>query len=251
MKEATVQQEMGNIVSVIKGVSASGKSSRVYQLLKFFKECGFKDSIFTYVNMEGKTKEVGILFEEIGTLFIGKEYYTGEVLRFQGYDVMTGYFLKSEYFSEFIKETCKNYDIIIEGAGTTQSNRLRPLFLRNELGVDKIFIQYYNYREDQKDEYDKRLILRSGKKADKDTMWDKCRSYNKEYEKSLDEAQQIGGENVFIDYQLFDVPIDDYGIKFLIMKGLEDLVPEFIQFVSDFDYINQNNFERFNENNIQ
>jgi hypothetical protein len=236
---------MKGFVTAVKGVSASGKSSRVYQLVKFLEHMGFEKTPYQYLNVEGKLKDIGIFYPEISLLFLGKEYKSGDVVRFQGYDVVTSAFTKSIYFSEFLKEN-KDLNVIVEGAGVTQTNRLRPLFLREELGIEKIYIQYYNFRNDQKDEYEQRLILRSGKIAEIGTMWDKCKSFNKEYDFSIEEREKLGNcENIKVFWDDHETHISDFGLKYLMMSDLEELCEDFLNFVDEFDYISKNKFENF------
>lgn len=238
---------MENIVSVVKGVSASGKSSRVYQLISFFEnELGMKKEPFFFTNIEGKRKEVGIFFEEPNILFIGQEYNSGGVTRFQGFDNKTSCFKGTALFCDFLKEQAKKSSVVIEGAGITQSNRYRPLFMRKDLGIKNIYIQYYNFKNEEKDEYDQRIMLRSGKLPPKGTMWDKCSSFNKEYQFSLNEKESLeNNETIYVNWDHYTTPIDDYGTKMLVLMGLDFLVERFISYTESFDYIAKNRFENF------
>lgn len=245
---------MKNFVAIVKGVSASGKSSRVYQLFLFLeKEVEFSKELFYYVNSEGKKRQVGVLFPEVNLLFIGKEYETGGVKRWQGYDSVTSSFVNSAGFSEFLKEQIKETSIIVEGAGVTQTNRLRPKFLFEELGIENVYIQYYNFLESEKDKYEERLILRSGSVPPKGTMWDKCRSYNKEHSKSIKESEDLTGKGTFeVFWDSYDTPIFDFGLKFMIicMPDIfcEDLELFFLEFVEKYDYQNKNTYINFQNN---
>lgn len=237
---------MSNYIFCVKGVSGSGKSSRVLQLLKFFENEKLTLSDFKFTNFEGKEKTIGVLVEEISLVFIGKIYKSGEIERWQGYDVVTGSFGKSEHLSSFLKENSKKYSFIIEGAGVTRTNRLRPLYLHDECGFDNIFMQYYNYSQDQKPEYLNRIVGRSGKEPGKGTMWDKCIDFEREGEVSKQECLEVKCRT-FHSYDLFDVPINDFGIKFLNFLGLPDFIDEFKKFTDKFDYISINKFENFQE----
>lgn len=234
-----------NSVIVVKGISASGKSTRVFQLYKFLESLGIPKHDFEYVNSNGEKKTVGILFEEINLLFIGAVYKTGDIERWQGYDAKTSSFVNSQGFSDFIKATLPNHSIVIEGAGVTQSNRLRPKFLHEYCGCRNIFIQYYNYTQDQKDKYLERVMGRSGKYPG-ETMWDKASSFEKENFMSIQEKADLPvSVNTYVDYKLYDAPIEHFGVEIFKFLGMNEFVPEFTKFVNDFDYISINKFENF------
>lgn len=237
--------ESRNSVIIVKGISASGKSTRVFQLYKFLESLGISKHDFEYVNLNGEKKTVGILFEEINLLFIGALYSTGTIERFQGYDAKTSSFVNSQGFSDFIKATLPNHSIVIEGAGVTQSNRLRPKFLHEYCGCDNIFIQYYNYTQNQKDKYLERVMGRSGKYPG-ETMWNKASSFEKENFMSIKEKADLPvSVNTYVDYKLYDAPIEHFGVELFKFLGMNEFVPEFTKFVNDFDYISVNKFENF------
>jgi len=233
-------------IFIAKGISGSGKSSRVFQLLKFFESCGLTLSDFKYTNVEEKEKIIGVLVEELNLIFVGKIYRSGEVERWQGYDAVTGAFKKAEYFSKFLKENLDKYSFIVEGAGITQTHRLRPKFLQ-EIGFEDILIQYYNYPEDGKQEYYNRIIYRSGEKPKKDVMWDKNIGFINDCKFSRKELAQCTDEsfiNVFEND--FKTPIFDFGSKLIVLMNDDRFeTADFIKFTEEFDYINKNKFENF------
>ena len=238
---------MGDIV-VVKGISGSGKSSRVFQFLKYCESIGFTLSDFKFINHEGKEKVVGILIDELNLVFIGKIYKTGDVERWQGYDVMTGAFGKASYFSDFLEEYSQKYSFLVEGAGITQTHRLRPAFLKG-IGFDRIYVQYYNYPIEGKVEYYKRIIYRSGEKPKKDVMWDKNVGFIKDSQLSLEDKKELieADPNIVVRVNEFDEPMYDFGVQFFSIFGYFDEIEPFKKFVSKFDYINTNKFENFNK----
>jgi len=237
--------EKNNSVFIVKGISASGKSSRVFQLYKYFESLGVPKHDFEYANSNNEKKTVGILFDAINVLFIGAVYKTGDIERWQGYDSKTSSFVNSQGFSDFIEQTLPNHSILIEGAGVTQSHRLRPRFLYDYCGCKSIFIQYYNYTQQQKDKYLERVMGRSGKYPG-ETMWDKASAFEKENFMSISEKEDIKDlANVYVDYQLYDAPIEHFGVEFFKFLGLNDFVPGFIEFVENLNYISTNKFENF------
>jgi hypothetical protein len=231
-----------NFIVVVKGISGSGKSSRVFQILKYLESKGFTLSDFHYTNYEGKDKIVGVLIEELNFVFIGKVYRTGDIERWQGYDSVTGSFGKASYFSDFLKENCSKYSFIVEGAGITQTHRLRPKFLNEEVGFELIMVQYYNYPEGDKQSYHDRIIYRSGEKPNKEAMWEKNEGFIKECGWSKEDSKNI---DCVVFENNFDAEIYDLGVKFLQLIGHEKLISDFKQFTTDFGYINLNKHENF------
>lgn len=230
---------MSKIV-VVKGISGSGKSSRVFQLIKYLEFLGCEFTDFKYTNNEGREHIVGMLCKDLNIVFIGKIYKTGKIERWQGYDSVTSCFMKSEYFSDFLKNS-KAYTLFVEGAGVTQTNRLRPKFLHDVLGFTDIYIQYYNY--ENKQDYLDRITYRSGKVPDKATMWNKNSSFIAEAVWSLEDQKTIKCE-VYVDQ--YTAPIYDLGVKFLKFIGMDiEAIAEFVLFTEDFDYVNTNRFENF------
>lgn len=234
---------MVNSITCVKGVSGSGKSTRVFLLLDFFKSQGFTVTDFHYVNGEGKDKVVGMLVEELNLIFIGKLYQTGKITRFQGYDAVTSAFINSAGFSDFLKFISPNYSVIVEGAGVTQTNRLRPKFLFEFCGYDTVFMQYYNYRTDQKEEYIQRIVYRTGEAPKRNTMWDKCIAFEVEAKKTDDEMKELGDAvDVVNFYNLYDTEVTDFGVKFLYFIGLDILIEPFQKYCAESTYLIDNSF---------
>jgi hypothetical protein len=235
---------MNRTIFVVKGISGSGKSSRVFQLLKFFEKQGKTLSDFYFTNVEGKERLVGVLVEEENLLFIGKLYKSGAVERWQGYDAVTGAFKGARYFSEFLENNVNSFSVIVEGAGITQTHRLRPKFL-SESGFENIMMQYYNYPEKGKEQYYNRIIYRSGEKPKKDVMWDKNLGFINDAKFSEKEIKEVQGVKIFMSKDEFEEPPSDFGEKYFIFTKQMDNYNDFLDFVEEFDYINKNKFENF------
>jgi hypothetical protein len=234
-----VQQE-NKLITFVKGISGTGKSSRVLQLLMFYQDVmGYEPvSIKNHHQEKGKELHAGLLIEQEKTLFIGKFYERDGVKRFQGHDSVTGAFNGSDDFSNFLTEKGKDYKIIVEGSGTTLSYRFRPKFLF-ESGFDKMFFQYYNYKMDEqgKKEYKKRILLRSGKDIEKDSMWRKGFSFQKEYEKSLIESEEVATPSIIHSYDDHTPHISDFGQKYLFLNDKdEDVIDAFIEYTNIIEY---------------
>jgi len=232
---------MQSSIFVCKGISGCGKSSRVFQLLKYFDSIGMELSEFKFTNSEGKEKTVGILVNMLDLVFIGKIYKSGEVERWQGYDTMTKTLDSASGLTKFLTENKDQYSFVIEGAGITDTHRLRPQFLNNVIGFNQIVLQYYSY--ESQDQYLNRIIYRSGQVPKKDVMWNRNVGFGRDYDRSIKES--VGIDNCLVYKDNFDVPIWDFGVKYLISSGLDELIDEFIQYTEEFDYINRNKFENF------
>jgi hypothetical protein len=227
-----------NSIFIVKGISGSGKSSRVFMLLKYFEFLGLTLSDFKFTNVEGKERQIGILVEELSLLFIGKLYKSGDIERWQGYDAVTGVFCKAVHFSEFLQTNKNKYSFIIDGAGITQTHRLRPKFLRGEIGFNDILIQYYIY--DNKQQYLDRIIYSSGEPPKKDVMWEKNDGFMADCCWSMEDSKSIKCTVYCNDVT---PSIDDFGIKLLKhIKSDTELIDGFIEFVQEMDYVNVNKF---------
>lgn len=232
----------------VKGISGSGKSTRTYLLLKFLREVlGCESEEFFVTNPEGKQKLAGIFVKDFDLIFIGKEYTSGAVTRFQGYDAVTSVFGSSAGFSEFLKANSAKYSFIVEGAGTTQTNRLRPKFLHEFCGFTDIMMQYYNYGGiENKQEYLNRIIYRSGKCPEKAMMWDKEESFTKEVTFTHKEIKELGDKAfVTVFHNLYDAEPDDLGKKFFGLFTDLKVAKQYTEFVKNSDYIKLNSFENF------
>ena len=112
---------------LVKGISGSGKSTRVYLFLEYLEHIGVSFEPFKFVNIEGKEREIGVYAKDLDMVFVGKFYENGGIRRWQGYDSVTGRLHKAEGLSYFLTEMSNaGHTVVIDGAGTTASWRLRP-----------------------------------------------------------------------------------------------------------------------------
>ena len=222
---------------IVKGISSSGKSTRVYLFFKFL-----RDMVkFTFQPFMYEGKELGLLCVELNLLFIGKEYEGNGTIRWQGLDSKTGVFGSNAAISDFIRDT--DCSVIIEGAGTTQSHRFRPKYLYEYCGIKNIIIQYYSFPPDGNEFYLERVLKRTGKYPG-DTMWRKNKSYLKEYNKSLLELKEIPNDcRVFIDNGSFDNEPWDLGVKVLEFLGLGDYCDLYFSYCESSTYVSDNVFK--------
>lgn len=240
-----MEVQENKLITFVKGISGTGKSSRVLQLLNFYTEIldYNVEEIKHYNEKKEKECHVGLLVKEANVLFIGKLYERDDVVRFQGHDSVTGSFNGSEDFSNFLKQKSKKYKIIVEGSGTTLSFRFRPKYLFDD-GLKKMFFQYYNYdrSEKGKEDYKNRILIRTGKVIEKDSMWNKGESFKKEYEKTLLELEKVNGDiEAYHFYDDHTPPIYDFGEKFLVINNEEETTIQYF-----IDYCNVVQYEKLN-----
>jgi len=225
------------VTIVVKGISSSGKSTRVYLFLKFLREM----VEFTFHPYIYKNRELGLLCDDLNLLFIGKEYEGNGIIRWQGLDSKTGLFGSNADISNFIRDA--DCSVIIEGAGTTQSHRFRPKYLYEYCGIRNMIIQYYSFPSDGYGFYRERVFNRTGKYPG-DTMWHKNKSYLKEYNKSLLELKEIPSDcRVFIDNGLFDSESWDLGVKILEFLGLGEYSDLYFLYCESSTYVSDNVFK--------
>lgn len=242
----------GNAIVLVKGISGSGKSTRVFLLLDYLEELGERLEPYVYTPITGKTQPVGIYSPALNLVFVGKFYEDGGVKRWQGYDSMTGRLGKAEGLSHFLLHTSRErHNVLIDGAGTTVTWRLRPLDLCGTSEFTNILHIRYDYRDDQWDEYCARIAYRSGKPPKGDCMWRKHRTFQHDYEKAIVEAQAVNeaGGNVVLRNQPYDAPVWDFGKELFTFYGeSSEVCEDFVTFCKESDYIQRNSYQNFLNN---
>lgn len=241
----------GNTIVVIKGISGSGKSTRVYYFLDFLESIGSKLEPFEFTNINGKTDVIGVYSAEFNMVFVGKFYSENGVRRWQGYDSMTNRLGKSEGLSDFLKKMSdRGISVLIDGAGVTATHRLRPMCLAADSEMMNILYIRYDYREDQRDEYRARITYRSGEPPKGDQMWRKHSNFQKDCEKAQNEAAMVNsaGANAVIADCPYDAPVWDLGARILEFFGMPDLIPIYKDFSEKSNYIQMNSYETFTRN---
>lgn len=229
----------------IKGISASGKSSRLHCLVAFLASCGFHLEDFVKPDDKGKDQSYGTLVKELNLIILGKDYEKDGVRRFQGFDSVTGRQQKSAGWSEFITECVKEgYSVIVEGAGITNSFRYRPEFLHAEMpNLSLVANWYYNFESHEKQEYLDRVKYRSGKIPKKDSMWDNHPGIYRDYEKSVEEAAKIPNKKCVAGYYSWSEPIWHLGeLFFTHVYSAPDKVEAFKKFCENYKYIETNKY---------
>lgn len=233
---------------LVKGISGSGKSTRVYLFLEYLEHIGVSFEPFKFVNIEGKEREIGVYAKDLDMVFVGKFYENGGIRRWQGYDSVTGRLHKAEGLSYFLTEMSNaGHTVVIDGAGTTASWRLRPLELGTTNGILNILHIRYDYTDEQWDEYCKRIVYRSGKEPKGDAMWRKHGTFESDYKKAVEEAKEVNdlGACVEVYNRSYNTPVYDLGASILKFIGLPELVDDFVTYCKNSNYLQLNSFETF------
>lgn len=233
---------------LVKGISGSGKSTRVYLFLEFLEHIGVSFEPFKFVNIEGKEREIGVYAKDLDMVFVGKFYENGGIRRWQGYDSVTGRLHKAEGLSYFLTEMSNaGHTVVIDGAGTTASWRLRPLELGATNGILNILHIRYDYTDEQWDEYCKRIVYRSGKEPKGDAMWRKHGTFESDYKKAVEEAKEVNdlGACVEVYNRPYNTPVYDLGASILKFIGLPELVDDFVTYCKNSNYLQLNSHQTF------
>lgn len=241
---------MSPTIYLVKGISGSGKSTRVYLFLEYLESLGLELTPFKFKTLDGKEKEVGVYCEDLDLIFVGKWYENGGVRRWQGHDSMTGRLCHSEGLSYFLKSVAqKGHSVVLDGAGTTATWRLRPKFLFEDNGFKSIVHIRYDYKPEQLQEYYDRIEYRSGEPPKGDSMWRKSKTFLHDYQKAVEEAKMVilAGCHVSLHDEPYDAPVYDLGVRILEHVGLEDVKDEFVAYCQNSDYLIKNSFKSFED----
>jgi len=238
----------GSAIVLVKGISGSGKSTRVYMFLEYLEHIGASFTPFKFVNIEGHEREVGIYCEEMNMVFVGKYYENGGIRRWQGYDSVTGRLHKAEGLVYFLTKMAEaGHTVVIDGAGTTASWRLRPLELAATNGILNILHIRYDYTDEQWEDYCNRIKYRSGTLPKSDAMWRKHGTFGSDYRKAVEEAKEVNelGACVEVYNRPYDTPVYDLGVSILKFFGMPELADDFVEYCKQSDYLQRNSYESF------
>lgn len=235
-------------IVLVKGISGSGKSTRVFLFLEYLKKIGVQIDPFFITSCDDKIKQIGVIARELNLIFVGKYYTDGGVSRWQGLDSVTSRLEDSSGLSEFIEKCAeRGYNLLIEGAGTTATWRLRPKDLIENRNIKNILLVRYDYADDEKDKYHERIKYRSGKNPNSDSMWDKSHNFMNDFKKSIQESDGFSVcQNTILLHDLsYTSPTFDLGCNILSFFDCEDMCGGFMEFCESSNYVKINSFENF------
>ena len=196
-------------IIVIKGSSATGKGTRVVQFIEWLRTM-YEPRVVEY-SVGSKTRPFGLAFDELKLFFVGQYTVSNKsgLASWTSMDTIHATTGSGEIARSFVKDFMGDgFTMVCEGEPLMQSDKWRPVYMREYYGVDDISIMYFSYPS--RVQYDERVVGRSGKKAG-DSGWSRNESYPREFEKSKDEMIQIG----------FNVAADIYsGLDVLYQDGV-------------------------------
>lgn len=215
------------------GTSGSGKSTRVYSLVKFLEDRGNRPTGYLYHN------KVAVGREYLKSFYIiGKEINRHGKLAWQGVDSFISEINEgkgSEQLFKFFYETARTQNLVLDCAAVLRSYRSRPLAMES-YGVDaKIYLKYYWF-EDFK-EYQTRIAKRSqGKMLTEDSsMWKSNLDKGRHLEMFREEVLKSKYPERYEGYEgVPSEPIWTIGVDILKRVGQESLVPEFKAYAEKF-----------------
>lgn len=193
---------MSKNMIVVKGTSATGKGTRVVQILEFLKT-HYDHQVVTFEDTYGKTpktRPLGILFPDLKLLFIGCYTISNKsgLTSWTSMDYLHASVKKGEYARAILKEWVdQDLTLVCEGEALLQSDKWRPEFMYQYYGLDNLSILYFYYQN--RAQYDERVVGRSGKVAG-DSGWSRNESYPKEFGWCLNEMETLGFALKHIDY---------------------------------------------------
>lgn len=220
-------------IYAVKGTSATGKGTRVVQLIEFLKT---KEKPRYFAVMKAnKAVNVGLYFKETDLFFIG-DYVVSNKSKLRSWtsmDMIHSSFGGVDGASEVIKQITKAHPtatVVAEGEPMMLSNRWRPAYLREEMGFEWGRIVYFTYPKDDRAPYDARVVGRSGAIAE-GMGWSRNDGYLNEIQKSRDESFGLSGFTVA--HFNYDAELTVVGEEILESRDLDNLVPEFLEFAKN------------------
>jgi len=225
------RQPAGPFMSVVRGTSGTGKGTRVCQVLEYLKT-KFEPTTLNF-EFEGKTKQYGICFEDLKLIFIGTTTKSNKsgLSSWSSMDYIHSTVKKAENARPIAKSWIeKGYSLVLEGEPMMQSDKFRPLFMQPYFGVARFLMPHYWYQN--REQYDERIMGRSGKLAG-DSGWGRNESYKREYERTLEELQELELDATGCTLLPHDAPLEGYGASLLAYLGRADLIDEFVRWTAE------------------
>jgi hypothetical protein len=213
------------------GVSATGKSTRVYQLLQFLKT-KFRNEPHSY---SGKID--GILFPDQNLLFLGLETSYNGLKKWQGCDSLTKLYGGSDGLSAVFEKYVSLHTVITDGSALFASHRFRPEFLYTNSSIRSLRLFTYIYKTF--DQYRERVAGRSSYEISEDApSWRHNGQFAKAADRFTAEMAKMGNPKD-CDYQAImlehSTPVTYVG-EVVLKEQLPELLDEFLKWSSETNY---------------
>lgn len=222
-----------NRLFLLKGISATGKGTRVSQLLEFLKTKFAYSSIYvTKVNIDGtefkiQPFQLSVSVPHLNLIFIGRWVRSNKskLISWSSLDNLSKF---NEPFYKYIVEYfgSRKFDLICEGYFGGKSSALIPEYASQFF--DSANVTHYYY--DNMEELQLRVEGRSGSRI-KGTCYNDNRRYTKEESRVLDYQRYLGKwPSSSYEFKRFDSPISDFGSLLLESINENGLRTEFLEY---------------------
>lgn len=239
----------------LRGISATGKGTRMYQLISYLRS-KFKWTFYsTYLPAYRKKdsngyvptlpiNNLGIFFPELNLLIPGRIVKSNKsrLLSFTGADMITAGWSHDTLFDINI-EFAINYNWLYEGYTGLDNAKLNPKWLMEESNekklksIDSFFYRFYHHPN--KEEMLERFKSRSFHVAKGDAAYGQNENHStisyrvvqKELNELLDNGKSIESD---ISLDESDIDINEFVKSYLMFIGLHELVPDYLNWQESF-----------------
>lgn len=213
-----------NTLLLIGGTSGTGKSTRVYALVKFFEYIGKKPTDYLVY----KTKTIGRVYDNVA--IIGKEINRQGKTAWQGLDTFSKEFGSSDIIFKYLYNETLAHHVVADSAALWSSYRSRPIEIDKQNLPILSTAKFFSY--DSLEEYQARIAGRSGGKlVVKKTMWSsnkRFQNFGENYKEELTQTQHP--ERYQFIKSKCNEPVSTVGELILTFSGQEALIPQFKEF---------------------
>lgn len=223
-------------VFLILGCSGSGKSTRMFQFIKYLESFNVAaENKPLYLRYDAKV--VGRIYPLLNMAVIGTEVVSKGIHKWQGLDSFTGHFGSAEAIMRFIEETSKMYTLVVEGTAVLLSNRYCPKSLYETTTIRDIHGIVYAF--DNFQQYQERIMGRSGYVITSEAMWTKNQGFLKYLERYPEEIAALGTPtdcSYTVESVRYDSPVHDLGERLLTYFNKPELIPGLKEFSDKEDF---------------
>lgn len=240
--KAMLNSSVAKSMVVVRGSSGTGKGTRVCQFLTYLQEKGHENEVVKFL-WEGKEKTFGTFFPGLKLMFVGMFTMSNksQLTSWTSMDYIHALVSKTEKARGLLAAmwTDPQVTFVVEGEPMMASDKWRPLFLADFHKLQRFLFLTYMYED--RGEYDKRIIGRSGKAAG-EAGWSRNEGYLSEFNRTTEELMQLGLEMDLDDTSEFrdpksghlsynrmlahDAPLSSVGDNIMEFLGLDCLSRE-------------------------
>lgn len=213
-------------ISVLKGPSATGKGTRVCQLIEYLKRKEVPKKIT--LSVEGHTFDAGLAFPEQGFFFIGTYVVSNKssLTSWSSMDMVHSTVKTAEAGRICIAKVCQEAlttskqpfaCVVLEGEPMLLSDKFRPAFMAAEYNPAHLAISYFGYTD--RSQHEERIMGRSGKPGG-DSGWSRASGYFTDFTKAKEEATQLDTTQCHLSFHDYDETYWMWGAHLLNSLGI-------------------------------